>query len=296
MTQQTGPGWCPFAVHRPLPEQGQQRATEEKRFLIFHSAVDGTADSLYDAFADRNNGLESHFYIQDHGGLEQYLSIDQRADANRYANDEAVSVESGDQGDPDRQPWTSEQQDTAVRLGLWVTEVCPRIGRVRATAPGADGHGIGYHTMWGAPSLWTPYVKTCPGRARVLQFPSILRRIQEGTLNEGDLDLMPSQFETLLNAVTKVSGTADAIDSKITTTNDELFHMPAIPDGAVLETGQRKTQFWKLLRSARSTEATALTVSSLNTFVAALIVRQDPELAEALGLTMPEAIAAKLKG
>jgi hypothetical protein len=164
---------CPFAVWRPLPEQGRQRATEEKRLAILHSA-DGAALSLYGFFLNSTD-LESHFMVGTNGVIEQYLDTDQRADANRFANDEAISIETGDNGDPDNQRWNPVQEAAIVRLLDWICDTHPLI--IRDTATGVDGRGIGYHTQFGAPSRWTPIAKSCPGRVRKTQVPGIIWQV-----------------------------------------------------------------------------------------------------------------------
>jgi len=180
---------CPLAVWMPLPEQGRQRATEAKRLAIVHSAA-GASQSLYDFFRNSTD-LESHFFIALDGTIEQYLDTDQRADANRFANDEAVSIETGDYGDPDNLPWNPAQERSLVRLLDWICDTHPQVTRQLATGP--DGHGIGYHTMWGSPSHWTPVAKSCPGRARIKQFPGILWQVAVLGLPEGGDDLQADE-------------------------------------------------------------------------------------------------------
>lgn len=187
---------CPFAVWRPLPEQGRQRATEAKRLAILHSAVDGSASSLWNFFRNSTD-LESHFYVREDGLIEQYLDTDQRADANRFANDEAISIETDDHSDPDTRPWSPAQVRSIVRLLDWCCDVHPLISRDRANGPA--GRGIGWHTMWGAPSDWTPVNKSCPGRARIAQMPGIIWEVAVLGLppTDGDDDLQPDERQML---------------------------------------------------------------------------------------------------
>ena len=64
--------------------------------------------------------------------------------------------------------------------------------------------------------------------------------------DEGDLDLMPSQYENLYNQATKTNGTLDDIVRRVKTIEDEMFHMPEVDLAVMPETGQRKQQFWGL--------------------------------------------------
>lgn len=158
----------PRAVWRPLPEDHDQ-PHGVKGLVIVHSAVG--RGSLFDYFARRDVGLESTFWVSKKGLVEQYLDSAVRADANRNANGRAISIETEDDGDPDHQPWTVAQLDALIELVAWCCDT-HAIPRVRATSP--TGRGVGFHTMWGAPSAWTPVAKTCPGAIRIGQFDTVL--------------------------------------------------------------------------------------------------------------------------
>lgn len=119
-------------------------------------------------------GLEWHFWFGFDGYIEQLVECDRRADANYKANSFALSAETEDNGDPDHEPWTAAQLDSMVDVGRWASDRYP-IALQRCDR--WDGTGHGYHTMWGAPSQWTPVAKTCPGAARKAQFPGLLDRI-----------------------------------------------------------------------------------------------------------------------
>lgn len=161
---------CPFATWRPIPENDTQpRITP--RVAIVHSAAADTS-SLWSWFARRDVTLEAHFFVKWDGTIEQYLDTEVRGDANRYANEFAVSIETEDDGKPDSQPWSDQQLAALTRLLNWLMEVHPRIQRQRCQA--WNGSGIGYHTMWGAPSEWTPVKKSCPGAVRIRQFANVL--------------------------------------------------------------------------------------------------------------------------
>lgn len=163
---------------RLLPENTTEpRITP--RTVIYHSIV-GSAESAYRMFRDFSN-LESHFIVDLDGAVWQLVDTGRQADANYKANDFAVSVETADNGHPDTYPWTSAQLDSLVWLGLELARIH---GIPRRRCPAWDEAGYGHHTMFGAPSQWTPVAKTCPGRARIAQFPGLLDRIRRGGLED----------------------------------------------------------------------------------------------------------------
>lgn len=114
-----------------------------------------------------HSGLEWHFWIANNGFIDQLVDTNRRADANYRANPFAISVETEDDGTPDNDPWTPQQVKAILKLCRWVHE---EHGIPLRRCNAWDGSGIGYHTMWGAPSPWTPVAKTCPGAARKAQF------------------------------------------------------------------------------------------------------------------------------
>lgn len=156
------------------PESTQAPRMDGKPIqLIFHSAVGG--GSLYDYFQERSN-LESHFWVGLDGRVEQYVDTNRKADANYKANAWAISVETADNGDPDHFPWTEAQLDALADIAVWAHQTFG-IPVVKCLA--WNKSGMGYHTMWGAPSNWTPVAKSCPGKARIKQFPEILKRAND---------------------------------------------------------------------------------------------------------------------
>lgn len=138
------------------------------RIIIFHSAVvpGWRAPTPHD-------GLEWHFFVYADGSVDQLVDTNFRADANYHANNFAISVETADDGHPDGTPWTARQLDAMEGIARWGHATH---GIVLAQTPTWDGHGLGYHTLFGAPSEWTPYIKTCPGAARKAQWPAFLAR------------------------------------------------------------------------------------------------------------------------
>lgn len=163
---------CPFAEVKLLPESSTQpRITP--RVAILHSAAG--RGSLFRFFRD-SSSLESHFWIDVDGRIEQYVDTGRRADANRDANGFAVSIETSS-SPAATEPWTPAQVAAILRLLRWLATVHPIPLR---KCDRWDGSGIGHHTMWGAPSRWTPVAKSCPGPARKAQFPGILAALATG--------------------------------------------------------------------------------------------------------------------
>lgn len=152
---------CPFATHKIIPA-GSSDPPIKARVVILHVAV-SLAASLFEFFRDRSGGIESHFYITWTGKLEQYRDTGRQADANLDANDFAISIETAGLGSG---RWNKRQQRTIQRLLLWLHQV---EGIPLHVIQAWDGSGVGWHTMWGAPSHWTPVAKTCPGSGRIAQ-------------------------------------------------------------------------------------------------------------------------------
>lgn len=153
---------CPFATHRLLPESGTQpRITP--RVAILHSAAG--KGSLYRFFLERSK-LESHFWVDEDGEIEQYIDTHVRADANLKANGYAISIET-ESTVAATERWTPRQAAAIIRLLEWICDEHPDVTRRQVAAPA--GSGIGWHVMFGAPGPWTPVAKSCPGPARVAQ-------------------------------------------------------------------------------------------------------------------------------
>lgn len=161
---------CPFAVWKPLPENNTADRIDP-RIVILHTAV-ANVTTLYGYFSRLDETLESTFFINNFGIIEQYMDTERQADANRYANDFAISVENQDNAANPIAPMTPAQLDANIRLFRWCSDVHPKIKRQRCDR--WDGSGYGYHTMWGAPSMWTPVSKSCPSPARIKQFEEIM--------------------------------------------------------------------------------------------------------------------------
>jgi hypothetical protein len=159
--------WCPFAVHKPI---SKNRSVITPRAIIAHTAVSGAA-SLYGYFS--GVGDDSHFYIDSTGRIEQYVDTTRSAYANRNANSFAVSIETWDNRDPARTPWTPAQVASLIRLNNWLADTHPTIPRRQITDP--YGSGLGWHAMFGAPSAWTSAAgKSCPGAPRIAQMRDVV--------------------------------------------------------------------------------------------------------------------------
>lgn len=114
---------------------------------------------------------------------EQYRSIYYQADANYHANDFAVSIETQGFGAGE---WTGPQVTAIKALLQWLNT---EAGIPLRKATDWDGSGVGYHTMFGSPSHWTPVAKSCPGPDRIKQFYDVLVPWMEGSdmpLNDAD--------------------------------------------------------------------------------------------------------------
>lgn len=156
----------PKAVKRLIPP-GSNDPRITPRVAILHVDA-GNSDSLYDYFARRSGGIESHFHVKLDGTVEQYRDTDYQADANHKANDFAVSIETQGYGDGE---WTPAQLVAIRDLLRWVSRVHDIPLR---KAQAWDGTGIGYHIQFGAPGAWTPVAKSCPGPRRIQQFDHTL--------------------------------------------------------------------------------------------------------------------------
>jgi hypothetical protein len=196
--------------HKLLPEWNSQ-ARITPVLIIDHSQV-GSSLGTYFYFRDQT-GIESHFSVRGRrsgsqdGHIWQFMNTDRVAEANRQANrfpngTGAISIETEDDGDPDRQPWTPRQLASLKWLHNKLVRSHPTIPRRRASsATGAGARGLGYHTMFGAPSPWTPASKTCPGKpVRVHQWnnellPAFLGAEEDDVLNDDDRRWIHAQLQ-----------------------------------------------------------------------------------------------------
>jgi hypothetical protein len=202
---------------RHLPEwQSQPRMTPTT--IIDHSIV-GSAEGAWLMFRDRSV-LEAHFIVlgrrsgtQD-GHIWQLMDTAREADANLNANDFAVSIETEDDGDPDTQPWTRAQLESLAWLHNKLVAVHPSIPR--RLCPSEAGGGLGYHTLFGAPSAWTPVAKSCPGAIRKRQWrDELLPAFLAGQPIQED-DMTSDEHAALM----EVKGDLDRVLQALTVTED----------------------------------------------------------------------------
>jgi len=189
----------PFAVQRPIPP-GSNDPRIKARIGILH--VDATdAESLFEFFRDRSGGIEAHGHIRRDGTMEQYRDTAFQADANHDANDFALSFETQGFGDGE---WTDQQIATIKLVILWANAVHGIPFRVVTSWDDPRG-GWGYHTLFGAPSHWTPVAKSCPGPKRKIQFHNIIQPwLEAGAPTEED-DMADKATQEQLDRIEKLA-------------------------------------------------------------------------------------------
>jgi len=185
--------------------------------FILHSAcdnygVDGHLSWQY------GQELESTVYFSKNGPIYQIMKETWRAQANYTANGPrsdgsgAISGESGSDI-PALDPWSPEQCVAIIEYGRYLLAKYPTIARRICRSP--TDPGIGYHTMWGAPSPWTPVAKTCPGPVRIRQFYDVIAPGILSTNTEWDdimasaqdiVDAINRNTQAVVDAVAKLSG------------------------------------------------------------------------------------------
>jgi hypothetical protein len=164
--------WCPFVKKLELqPESDQQPAIRPTQFIVHSIAAPWTAQRTYEYWRDSTN-LESHFGLGYDGSAAQFIGTQTRADANAAANlrpdgTGAVSLESASNLQAS-DPWTDEQVETLVRIGVWMHQEHGIPLRICRTW---DDPGFGYHRMF---PQWNPSGHSCPGDARAKQFHAVV--------------------------------------------------------------------------------------------------------------------------
>lgn len=191
--------WYPGAAKYELqPESDSQPAIRPTQFILHSIAAPWTAKRVYEYWRDSTN-LESHFGLGYAGDLAQFIGTETRADANGPANlradgTGAISVETASNLQA-TDPWTPEQVEQLIRLGVWVHQ---RHGIPLRICRDADDPGYGYHRLF---SAWNPDGHACPGAARITQFrdvvfPGIVARATSQP-NPPEEDMTPEQAKQL---------------------------------------------------------------------------------------------------
>jgi hypothetical protein len=168
--------WYGKAIRREIPPGANDPSIKPIGVILHVDAGNAGGESLYSYFKNRSGGIESHFHIQKDGKVYQFRDTHREADANYKANSFVeggvrkgyISVET--QG-LERGEWTNAQIQSIKELLLWAKKEHGIPLRVCANPTDA---GVGYHTLFGAPSAWTPVSKSCPGPDRKVQFRNVL--------------------------------------------------------------------------------------------------------------------------
>jgi len=233
---------CDFAIWREIPDNRRQPTMRATQVIMHSMASPGTTpQDLIRYWSQPGTPLESHFIVGRDGRAWQLVDTGRSADANYRANRRpdgtgAISIETEDNiGNPDTLPWTAAQIDTLVRLALWAARVH---GIPRRRCPSPSSPGIGFHTLFGAPSEWTPVSKTCPGTIRIRQFnqtvlPAIVAGAAGGGLSVADanslerhLDVIQEKIERTFNQVNIKTGDlanrVETVESKVETTFNQV--------------------------------------------------------------------------
>ncbi|MER7905366.1 N-acetylmuramoyl-L-alanine amidase [Streptomyces sp. NPDC095614] len=211
--------WYPRATKWELqPESDSQPAIRPTQFIVHSIIAPWTAKRVYEYWRDSTN-LESHFGLGYAGDLGQFIGTETRADANAGANRRpngtgAVSIETASnlQGSD---PWTDEQVEELIRLGVWLHQTHDIPLRICRTH---DDPGMGWHSLF---PQWSTSGTACPGKARIAQFktvvfPGIVARATGKTTDEED-PMAGMTKQDIYDAVWKtdaIGAPADAPDSK----------------------------------------------------------------------------------
>ncbi|MGW9237976.1 peptidoglycan recognition protein family protein [[Kitasatospora] papulosa] len=211
--------WYPRATKWELqPESDSQPAIRPTQFIVHSIIAPWTAKRVYEYWRDSTN-LESHFGLGYAGDLGQFIGTETRADANAGANRRpngtgAVSIETASnlQGSD---PWTDEQVEELIRLGVWLHQTHDIPLRICRTH---DDPGMGWHSLF---PQWSTSGTACPGKARIAQFktvvfPGIVARATGKTTDEED-PMAGMTKQDIYDAVWKtdaIGAPADAPDFK----------------------------------------------------------------------------------
>lgn len=152
----------PGAQKLLLPENRFQAKINPTQFVAHSIIAPWTIRRTYEYWRDSTN-LESHFGIDYTGAVGQYIDTGRRADANAYANNWALSVETAS-NTKGTDPWTDAQMESLLALMLWVHKTHKIPARM---APSYTTPGFGYHKLH---RKWSMTGTDCPGVKRTAQF------------------------------------------------------------------------------------------------------------------------------
>lgn len=279
--------WYPGARKLELqPESDAQPAIRPTQFIVHSVVAPWDEQRIYEYWRD-STALESHFGLDYDGSLGQFIGTETRADANAGANRRAdgtgaVSIETASNTKAS-DPWTPEQIEQLIRLGVWLHQkhgIPLRICRTQSDP------GFGYHSLF---PQWSTSGTACPGAARIRQFKTVV---------------FPGIVARSAGQPPKEDGmTLSTDDVKKIAKTDDVF---ASPDGDndaggnthwTLESYQRygylqdreTNQLVKQLAAQAPIELTDAQVQAIADKVAAA-----PGLADAIASKVAELIAARL--
>lgn len=163
----------PGARWMPFPENATQPGIRPTQVIHHVTASSGPISGTWKYFDLETTVVESHFGVDYDAEAWQGIDDEIRADANYRANKRpngtgAISVETRG---TEMELWTPAQIDWLVDHGIWCHQNHDIPLRICRTP---DDPGYGYHTLFGAPSDWTPVSKTCPGPNRIVQWKEIV--------------------------------------------------------------------------------------------------------------------------
>jgi len=199
--------WYPGAAKMELqPESDSQPAIRPTQLIMHSIAAPWTKQRIFEYWRDSTN-LESHFGQSYDGSIAQYIGTQTRADANYQANRRpdgtgAISIETASNLQH-TDPWTNDQIEGLIRLGVWVHQ---EHGIPLQICRTADDPGYGYHRLHAA---WSTDGTACPGDARVAQFkkivfPGIVARATNTPPPEEE-DMTPEQAQQLAKAASQIN-------------------------------------------------------------------------------------------
>lgn len=181
----------PGATWKPLPQNAtQSRITPT--VVVFHSTAGGSMQSAENVFKDTTRGTEAHFVVGYDGEIWQFMDTSVRADAQWDANGYAVSIETlSNVAASD--PWTTAQLAALTKLGRWLLATHKGIGRRICRTP--TDPGFGYHRLF---QSWNQSAHSCPGNARVAQFPKLVQSILAPTSPPSGADMTVAELDAYL--------------------------------------------------------------------------------------------------